>query len=260
MEHSLASWLLFLTPVIAGKEENIMWGSVWIYVRRWGLMFAWNLNSSTVHTVGNEGSPNNWAGPFSGLNLLSRYIGIAFYSVLLIHWGGKAPLSSQPSTDMGSTGWDNGRGSDSRDVVLCFWIQSMFLGGKHPPIMLAVDRSQSTYDVTNPSFAAWLYLQGMQGGELCNIEIHRIETKLLMLFVSGLSPNPIAYMFFTIHANPDQSICTGCRVLCACDLGAHVFVTIWCVSIDDVLKYSGCEHHVFYFGLSSHGRVIVIRS
>lgn len=43
-ERSFASGLLFLTPVIPGKEENIMWGSVWIYVQWCGLAFLWNLN------------------------------------------------------------------------------------------------------------------------------------------------------------------------------------------------------------------------
>lgn len=47
--------------------------------------------------------------------------------------------------------------------------------------MLALDRSQSTYDITNSSFPAGLYLEGVQGGELCHIEINRIETRLLML-------------------------------------------------------------------------------
>lgn len=67
------------------------------------------------------------------------------------------------------TWWCSGPGSGSRGVMLYFWIQSRFLGGKHPSIMLALDRSQSTYDITNSSFPARLYLEWMQGGELCNV-------------------------------------------------------------------------------------------
>lgn len=181
-----------------------MWGSVWIYVQWCGLAFLWNLNPQLSTQLESVIKGSLTAGSLIRLKP-SCPDTLAF-------------IQSYQSTGQKKTHWivspqPRWRAHDivqwpcsvSRDVMLCFWIQSRFLGGKHRSIMLALDRSQSTYDITNSSFPAGLYLEGVHGGELCNIEINRIETRLLMLlFLVELQLN--SWYFFTIHTNAKQGI------------------------------------------------------
>ena len=63
--------------------------------------------------------------------------------------------------------------------------------------MLALDRSQSTHDITNSSFPGRLYLEGMQG-ELCNVGTNS-RARIPCAFVSGLNSSLVATVFFIIH-------------------------------------------------------------
>lgn len=112
--------------------------------------------------------------------------------------------------------------------------------------MLALEQSQSTDDITDFSFPAGLYLEGLQ--ELCSLGINRTETRLLKHCVSEFSFNPTADLFFLLLVTRLflQLLYKGgvgvhllMSILCTrwllFERGALVLI-MYCLPINDVLK------------------------
>lgn len=146
VELLLAPWLPFLSPVVPGNRESILWACVIV--------------STLVVTCMRHLDAQV---PYQASTALSGSIQIGFYSVFLINWGTKQAHWAIIPSGKGrhwsvSWLWQWGR-----DMVCAMLLNSVQIPRRKTPItfFFALNWAQSTDDLTKSSFPVGLHLEGM---------------------------------------------------------------------------------------------------